>query len=269
MTAPRIWVNGALCDPEQPVFRADDRGLTHGDGVFDTLLAIDGRPLWAADHLARLSRHADQVGIRLPYSTAELTRAITALLDLNGFMRGQAAVKTVVTAGPGARGLSLPPMLSPAVVISATQLDLPPSKPLKLSVSKTPRERNDPLLRIKSLCYLGNRLALEKAKAQGADDVLFLNTDGHATAASSSNLFIVENGRLLTPPLTDGVMDGIVRARLIEHHGAAEDSLPTERLMGAQAVFLTNSIRPLQPVAVLDNFTLKTDLDIHKEFALF
>jgi branched-chain amino acid aminotransferase len=123
-----------------------------------------------------------------------------------------------------------------------TEIIMPPSDPLSAIISKTIR-RNEysPLSRIKSLNYLDNILAKEEARTLSADDAIILNTKGFVTCATSSNIFIREVNNWITPPLEDGVLDGVERLKLIQNR-AREESITIERLKNADEIIFTNSI---------------------------
>ena len=123
-----------------------------------------------------------------------------------------------------------------------------------LSAEAVRRNETSPASRLKALSYLDNILARAQARAAGADDALMLNTRGEIACAAAANLFWIEDGRLFTPALECGVLDGIMRAQVLAVAGinVAEVRAGREALDRAEAVFLTNSLVGIQPVAALD-----------------
>jgi branched-chain amino acid aminotransferase len=255
-----IWHNGALHDEHQPIFTVHDR-LNRGDGVFDTLLAIlepqhAPRLVRAEAHFTRLLGGAGLLQIGPLPSAVELHAAALELLAASDVAPGRSAVNTVISRGPGVRGLSPPPEQHPHVVIyfSSVPAAFPP---LTAIVSRSVR-RNEgsPLSRIKSINYGDNILATIEARTAGADEAILLNNRGTVACGTVGNLFIAAAGDLLTPPLSDGTMAGTLRQLLLEEYGAREATLTVDDLHTADGVFITNSIRGVVPVVRLDGSPL-------------
>ncbi|GJD31054.1 Aminodeoxychorismate lyase [Methylobacterium adhaesivum] len=245
------WFDGALVEGPVP-FDLSDRGLTLGDGVFDTALAIDGRLVFEAAHVARLAAATQALGFFVdPERMGQAMRAVA------GGAGGLAAVRTTVTRGSGPRGLA--PPLEPRPVLWASAAPLPPALPFaSLTLHETAIRRNDtsPAARWKTLGYLDAVLAAAEARAAGFDEALFCNTRGRVACAGTGNLFAVFGSRLVTPPLSDGVLAGIVRAEVLAlapklGFVAEERPLEIEDVLGAEAVFLTNSLRGIAPVRAI------------------
>ena len=245
------WFDGALVEGPVP-FDLSDRGLTLGDGVFDTALAIDGRLVFEAAHVARLAAATQALGFFVdPERMGQAMRAVA------GGAGGLAAVRTTVTRGSGPRGLKPPPDPHPTLFATAA----PSAKgaafaPLRLWPTPIARNDTSPAARLKTLGYLDAVLAAREAAASGFDESLFCNTRGRVACAGTGNLFALFGDRLVTPPLADGVLAGIVRAEVLELARACgvrpeEGSLSLPELLGAEAVFVTNSLRLLAPVTAI------------------
>ena len=244
-----LWFDGRLTPGPVP-FDLADRGLTLGDGVFDTALARHGRILFEAAHVARLSAATAALGFPVPPE-----RIATAMRALAAAEEGPlAAIRTTITRGAGPRGLA--PPAEPRPVLWASAAPLPPALPFaSLSLHPTDIRRNDtsPAARWKTLGYLDAVLAAAEARAAGFDEALFRNTHGRVACAGTGNLFAVFGTRLVTPPLSEGVLAGIVRAEVLGlapslEFTAEEQPLAFEEFLGADAVFLTNSLRGIAPV---------------------
>lgn len=234
-----VFYNGSFCETADCRVPVNDRGLTLGDGVFDTMLAVDGKPVWAQEHEERLIRHAEVLKLRFDI---DLSATISALLHKNNFTQGRYAIRTTLTRGTGQRGLAPPDNPQPTVIMTASPAP-EPARTVRAVIAQTVRRNeHSPLSRIKSLNYGDNLLALMEAKDKGADDAIMLNTAGHVCCATTSNIFIREQGRYLTPPLADGVLDGITRARFIADNNAVEESFDVNRLRAAETIILTNSV---------------------------
>jgi len=245
------WFDGALVDGPVP-FDLADRGLTLGDGVFDTALARDGRLVFEAAHVARLAAATQALGFFVdPERIRQAMRAVA------GGAGDLAAVRTTVTRGAGPRGLAPPP--EPRPLLWASAAPLAPALPFaSLTLHETRIRRNDtsPAARWKTLGYLDAVLAAGEARAAGFDEALFRNTRGRIACAGTGNLFAVSGTRIVTPPLSEGVLAGIVRAELFSiaptlGFGIEECPLAPDTFLGAEAVFLTNSLRGIAPVRAI------------------
>ena len=253
-----LWYDGGLVEGRVP-FDLADRGLLLGDGVFDTALAVDGRVVFEAAHVARLVAAADSLGFAI-----EPSWVIGAMRAVAG-AGPRAAIRTTVTRGPGPRGVAPPPDPRPLVFASAA-----PAKPglafsaLRLHVGAIARNETSPASRLKSLGYLDAVLAARAAQAAGFDEALFLNTRGRVACAGTGNLFAVLGETVATPPAEEGVLPGIVRAEVLRRapglgFRVEERPLALAELEGADAVFVTNSLRVMSPVTAIGERRLGSD----------
>jgi len=232
-----IWLNGALVEAGAARVAPDDRGLTLGDGLYETFPLVDGMPDGLAEHLERL-REGCRV-LRLPFPDADIPDAITRLAVANDL--GAATIRLTLTRGAGARGLPPPADPKPTLLIVAAP-PAPPPKPVRVIVARsTRRNERSPLSRIKTLNCLDSLLARMEATEAGVDDALLLNTEGRIAEASSSNLLAVIDGVVVTPPVADGALPGVARGRALAG-GAIERSLTPADLSRATALFLANSL---------------------------
>ncbi|MCC7305283.1 MAG: aminotransferase class IV [Alphaproteobacteria bacterium] len=258
-----IWHNGVFTE-NAPVFTAQDR-VRLGDGVFDTMLAVDGKPVYPELHFERLVRHAAVLGIA---AAALQTEIVQELLERNNFQQGRHAVRTIVTRGPG-EGLNIPDQREIQIVMTASTASAT-HVPLNAVICETVR-RNEgsPLSRIKSLNYGDSVLALREASERGGNEAILLNNRGEVAGTAAGNIFVLKNGTLLTPPLQDGAMDGIIRAQLIKRQGAREQSLTSSDLWNNSGIYITSSIRGVVPVLTLDGKPVAApSLKINKDFHL-
>lgn len=261
-----IWLNGRFMQ-EAPVFLPGDR-IKLGDGVFDTMLAVNGVPVHANEHFKRLLSHANVLKIKTDWSVSDLKAAADGLLEQNNFRAGKFVINTLITRGPAERGLKLPENPAIQCVMSASPA---PSEfpPVHAVIATIRRNEGSPLSRIKSCNYGDNILALAEAEEKGANEAIMLNNRGNVACAAASNIFIVRDGKLLTPLLEDGAVDGITRRNLIKKHGAAETGLTAADLASSQGVYLTSSVRGVVAVETLDGKKLpRPSLEIDKEFHL-
>lgn len=233
-----IWLGGHIYEGSIAPFDLSDRGLLLGDGVFDTALVLGGRMFRAEAHLDRLFEAARALGI--PVDAAAVRRAVSELCERGG----QGVLRTTVTRGPGPRGLLPRDARHPTVLASLGPL---PTElffaPLSLAITSIRRNETSPTSRLKTLGYLDAVLAVTEAAAQGCDEALFLDCAGRVACAAAGNVFFVSGQEIVTPPVADGVLPGIVRGLVLAECGGREASLDLETLLAADAIFVTNSVR--------------------------
>ena len=241
-----------------------DRGFLYGDGVFEVLRTYRGAPWRLEEHLGRLALAARHVGITVPVSNARWLSEVRDVLEERP--RGDDSVLRLALT----RGVA-PPGIDPALASTPTRLTLATPLPA-LDASLYRRGRRAALLAIdratrrpgilslagvKSSNYQLHIVALREAQGRGFDDALLLSSDGALLEATSANVFLVTDGVVRTPPVEDGLLDGITRAEVLSV--ARELGLPTAcaRLEAtdvwrADEVFLTSSVRELVPVVQVD-----------------
>lgn len=241
-----IWLNGEFLPADRPVLLSHDRGFSLGDGLFETIAVKAGAPLRLEAHLRRLREGADFIGIPVPLDDQALADAIGGLLGANGLQ--EAAVRLTLTAGPGPRGVPRPTHPRPTLLLAAAPLPEPPPPARLIIATRTCRNERSPLSRVKSLNYLDGIIARNEALARGADDAILLNSRGQVTEATAANLFAQIDGHWQTPPVSDGVLPGTMRAALLKAWAAREVSLTPADLDRASEIVLTNALG-IRPVA--------------------
>jgi len=251
-----IFLNGKFIEEKEAKIAVTDRGFTLGDGVFDTMLAVNGSLIDPDLHFQRLQDHATALKIPVQMDSKALKSTAEKLLETNAGNR--LAIRTTISRGPGDRGLTPPEHPQSTILMRANTAPdpatLPPSQ--LIIAQSVRRNEHSPLSRIKSSNYGDNILALQEAKDRGAHDAIMLNTAGHVACATTSNIFALIHGTLYTPPLADGVMPGITRQKLL--HNAQEKTMTPEDLMTADALYLTNSILGVRAVETLNGIKLKS-----------
>jgi len=230
----------------------DDRGLTLGDGLFETILARNGALVLLDEHLERLARGC--VALGLPGPDVEEARRLCKAAART--VSGRAAVRLTLTAGSGGRGLGRPARPAPRLFAAAAPAPKP-SAPAVLVTSTVRRNEGSPGSRLKTLSYLDNVLAREEARAAGADEALMLNNAGEIACAAAANIFWLKEGRLFTPALECGALDGIMRAQVLAAAASLGLSVAVVRVSrlsasDADAIFLTSSLIGLRAVGTLN-----------------
>jgi branched-chain amino acid aminotransferase len=208
-----IHLGGRLVEAAAARIDPTDRGFLLADGVFETLRVYGGKAFKLEAHLARLATGAKLLGLPIP-SAGEISLAILDTLHANWHQ--EASLRITLTRGSGQRGLLPQKNAIPTLMIASYQLSERSSAPLTAQISTIRRNEHSPVSQVKSLAYLDNILALREAAEAGCDEALLLNTAGRLAGGSRSNIFLMLDGGLVTPPLSEGVLPGITRQTLLE-----------------------------------------------------
>ena len=260
-----VSIDGTPCPPGEAFIPVFDRGFLFGDSVYETLRVYRGVPFMREEHLGRLVRSAAGLGFDLRSRCEPLRSSIETLLETARCRNG--LLRVVVTRGSSGLTLSLRGLPEvPRTILFYTAL--PEDHDARLAagftlhvpkIERTSREALDPA--IKSGNKLNNILALAEAERLGYDDCLMLNGQGALAELSSSNLFVVRAGEVLTPSLESGILDGITRGVLLDlcsHHGlpARACTLGLNDLFQAEEAFLSSTSREVVAVKRIDNLVL-------------
>ncbi|MFE5948021.1 aminotransferase class IV [Streptomyces sp. NPDC056480] len=243
----KIWVNGGLHDAETALVSVLDHGLTVGDGIFETVKAVRGETFALTLHLERLTRSARGLGLPDP-DLDEVRRACAAVLEANPMELGRLRITYTGGLSPlgserGDAGASL--------VVGLGETGRRADSTAVITVPWTRNERGA-LTGLKTTSYAENVVALARAREQGASEALFANTVGQLCEGTGSNVFVVVDGRILTPPVSSGCLAGITRALTVQWTGAQETDLPLDVLESADEIFLTSTLRDVQAVHRVD-----------------
>ncbi|GGM83805.1 4-amino-4-deoxychorismate lyase [Terrabacter tumescens] len=261
----RVWVDGDLVDPIGPSVSALDHSVTVGDGVFETAKIAAGQPFALTRHHRRLERSAAGLGLP-PLDLALVDKGIAAVLDGPTIDFGR--LRYSVTGGIGPLGSDRDDASLTYIVLAAPQ-PLPPASG-KLTVVPWTRNERSAVVGLKTTSYAENVVALSRAKAEGAVEAVFGNTRGELCECTGSNIFVVVDGVVLTPPADSGLLLGITRELTIEWGRAAgieirEEPLPLEILQSADEVFITSSTKDVLPIHAVDARTMPADRPVTTE----
>jgi len=258
------WIDGGVVDLAEARIPVTDHGLLYGDGIFEGIRVYGGRVFRLDRHLARFATAARQLSLVLP-GGLEFAREVV-FETLRAFACDEAYVRLIATRGVGELGVDPTTCASPRLVCIAARVRIYPEEVLRSGIAlltsslrRPPADVLDP--RVKSLNYLNNALAKLEARQRGADEALLLNAAGLVAEASVANVFAVRDGVLLTPPTTDGALEGVTRGTLLELAPALgiparEQTLGRFDLFAADEVFLSGTGAGLVPVRSLDGQTL-------------
>jgi len=246
----RVWVGhgqtGGLVDPIQAQVSVFDHGFTVADGVFETLKVSDGRPFALSRHLRRLVRSGQVMGLPIP--DQEVIRA--AVHSVVNSTRGEGRLRITVTGGAGPLGSDRGDAEATLVVMLAAAPNWPPTT--KAVIVPWPRNERSALAGVKSTSYAENVIALQWAKQRGAGEALFANCAGNLCEGTGSNVFVVQQGRILTPTLASGCLAGITRELVLEWFDVVEEDIAIDELDSVDEVFITSSTRDVHPVSQLN-----------------
>ena len=262
-----VYVNGRLTSEADAVVPVFDHGFLYGEGVYEVCRTYGGRVRLLARHLARLRASAALIALAVPLDDVTLGARIEDTLThaaLTPWREGipDAYVRVLLTRGVGELSYDPRACPTPSLVIIARPHTPPPSHVYEagvrvalVDVERNRREALNP--QIKSNNLLNNALAMQQALARGGFEAVMRNHEGHLAECSQSNLFVVSNGVVRTPPLGEGLLPGITRAFVLELCGAL--GIPAEQqvlddpdLFDADEAFLTSTTREIVPIVAVD-----------------
>lgn len=248
-----VYIDGKYYPKSEAKISVYDHGFLYGDGVFEGIRVYDGYVFKLEEHLTRLYNSAKSIALKVPLNKEELKEVILETIRRNNYK--DAYVRLVVTRGYGDLGLDPVKCPKPSVIVIVDYI-----APLYEGINavaivaatrRTPPDALDP--QIKSMNYLNNILAKMEANRAGVDEAIMLNNRGTICEGTSDNLFIVKKGVLVTPPLSDGALDGITRDTVLElarklKIPVEERSMTVHELMSADEAFLTGTAAEIGPL---------------------
>jgi aminodeoxychorismate lyase len=254
------FVNGSWLPEDRAVVSIFDRSFRYGDGLFEAILLVNGKPFRWPQHAARLECSASFLKMPMPYSQQELLKFARELASRN--QTKDAILRIQLSRGVGPRGYAPSGEEQSLVVMT---LHPAPSRTAvlqwKLAVSSLRVAAHDPLTNHKTCSRLLQVVAATEARERGADECLLLNSDGEITEGGSSNLFWINQGTVCTPPLTVGALPGVTRAVILECCRTLaipqrEENIRPEQLREAEGVFLSLTSRGIVEAASIDAYPL-------------
>jgi branched-chain amino acid aminotransferase, group I len=262
----KIYIDGNFYPESEAKISVFDHGLLYGDGVFEGIRFYRGRVFRLEEHIARLWNSAKGIALEIPISASELTAATLETIRQNDLHDGY--IRLLVTRGIGSLGLSPESCRRPSIIIIAATIALYPTalyeKGLTMVTCATRRIGPAALSpRIKSLNYLNNVLAKIEAQQAGAAEGVMLNEQGYVAECTGDNLFILKGGRLYTPPINAGILEGVTRRvaiELAEKNGliVEERDLTRYDIVTAEECFLTGTAAEIISAVELDRRPIGT-----------
>lgn len=266
-------IDGRLLEPGAAHVSVFDRGFLYGDSVYEVVRTYGGRPFELEPHLARLEHSAARIGLDLPWDARRVASEVARTLEAARggdlpdpaaapWNPGERIIRIVMTRGSGDLGLDPALAVHPSAIVIVHPLVGPPASAYRdgvaacvVGVPRASPTAADPSA--KTGLHLPHVLAVREARGQGAYEALLTDGAGRVTEGASSNLFAVRGGRLVTPPLGAGILEGVTRGvvlRLARTPGLVVEEAPLriEELAGAEELFITSTVREILPVTRLD-----------------
>jgi branched-chain amino acid aminotransferase len=253
-----IFLNGKLLPANEALVPVNDRGFTYGDGLFETMRVVQGRPFRLAQHLERMTRGAEFLKIPLPFTPKEIQKFTAQLIEANALP--EAALRVTLTRGAGERGYSPADAGAPTMVMSLHPLPpMPAAGHLQWSMITSSYQipASGAISSFKTTSKILNVCARIEAAERGADEALLLNANGEVAETAGGNIFWVYKNTVCTVPTGRGVLPGITRAVVLEicqTLGLETNKrvIKPQHLRNADGIFITQSVLGIVPVVVFD-----------------
>jgi branched-chain amino acid aminotransferase len=250
-----VFLNGNFLPEAEAVVPINDRGFLLGDGLFETIRVVGGKPFRFAQHLERMTRGADFLKIKPPFTPRELEKFAAQLIEKNNLP--EAILRVTLTRGPGARGYSFNGENKPTLAMTLHAAPTDKSIEWNLITSSFRIPAADPLSSFKTTSKISHVMARAEAAEKGADEALLINTNGEVAETASGNIFWVYQDNICTVPTGRGVLPGITRAVVLEICQSLglqvnKRVIKPEALRNSAGIFVTQSALGIVPVITFD-----------------
>lgn len=255
-----IFLNGKIISDKEGHIPSNDRGFLYGDGIYETLRSYNRKPFRLDEHLGRMRQSAKQLRISFEYTYADIREKIHELIEKNRIK--DAYIRITLSRGTGGGRLQTDENLKSNILIQVKPL--PPyekelyQRGMSLNVSSVRRSTSCPISCHKTTNLLTSILLKEEAKKKSAHEAIILNTDGYVAECIVSNIFIVNNRKIITPSLDTNILPGITRKTVLDicknnNISVIEDRFKIETVIKADEVFITNSLMEIMPIAEVEH----------------
>ncbi len=258
-----ISLNSKIIPNTEGTISINDRGFLYGDGIFETIRSYNGKPFKLNEHIERLRNSSKKLMITFEYTNSEIGNNIKALIEKNNIQN--AYIRITLSRGAGGSGLGISNYHKPTLLIQTKPFTPYEAKlyeeGMTLTVSKSRRSTSCPISCHKSTNLLKSIMLKEEAKTKSANEVVILNTDGFVAECVVSNIFIVNDGGVITPSLDTNILPGITRRTVLDicdnsSIPASEERFTKETLVKSDEVFITNSLMEIMPVSGIDDYKI-------------
>ena len=250
-----LYFNGRFTTTDERVLGVEDRGFQFGDGAYEVFKFLGKRPILLLEHFRRLERSLRTLEIPMPWHEAAFVETMTGILDRTEFDNGIVYIQ--ITRGEAKRAHFWPDDIQPTVVAYSRRFDFPDAARKERGIRViTTADHRWTFCNVKSLNLLGNAIAKKEAQRNGADEAI-LTAEGFVREGASSNFFGVKNGSVVTHPLDDHILPGVVRDRVIGLALGAkirvdERPLREAELFDIDEAFITSTTQGVMPVSEID-----------------
>ena len=241
-------MNDSLISPGSNAISPNDHSVVVGDGVFETIQVFNGQPFAITRHLKRLENSSKGLGLQPP----DENKIMAALNAVLGADPEAGCIRITWSSGLGPLGSARGKSIGTLIVATQNKKIWPEFE--TVHIVPWPRNERGALTGLKTTSYAENVLALERAHQLGFDEALFLNTTGLLCEGTGTNIFLVIEGKLVTPPLSSGCLAGITREIILELADVEERDISPEELNLCSEAFLSSSTRDLSPISRFDDF---------------
>lgn len=252
-----VCINGKFFVPNEATISVFDHGLLYGDGVFDTIAAVNGKICWLDEHLDRLLEGCSSISLEHPWSKTRLTELTKETFCRTGERNGR--IRITITRGVGDLPSYSINSCKPNLIIFVTPLDFPEESTYSRGLSLRSVNYSRVFPEVKNLSFLPSVLGYINAKRAGFDDSVFVNSYGYVSEGTTWNIFLFADQQLITPG--DSLLVGVTRNKVIEltkSLGISVEvrSVPLEELYSAQEVFVTGTTKRILGVTRVDDFVI-------------
>ena len=256
-----LFINGRFTTTDERVIGVEDRGFLFADAVYEVFKFLGRKPLFLLDHFRRLDRSLHTVEIPTPWDEASFERDMKSLLERTTFDEGIVYIQ--VTRGEAERAHFWQDSLTPTAIAYSRRLKFPDEEKKARGIAIiTTKDRRWHYCSVKSVNLLANAMAKKEAQRAGAEEAILL-ADGHVREGASSSFFAVRNGGLVTHPLDEHILPGVVRDLVIglalrERIRVDERPLREAELYDLDEAFITSTTQGVMPVAQIDGRVVRS-----------
>lgn len=256
-----VWFGQEIVPVAEARVSVFDHALLYGDGVFEGIRIYGGTIFKEQEHIRRYFESAKAIRLEVPMTREQISEAMHETMQANG-LDGDGYIRLLLTRGVGSLGISIKHTACPTVIVIADKIALYPAevyeRGLRCRVSSITRNHiNSTSPRVKSLNYLNNIMAKLEAQDAGADEAIMLNPEGRVSECTGDNIFLVRDGEIVTPPPSEGILEGVTRKLVMElarKRGITvrETLISRHDLYVAEEIFGTGTAAEIVPICEVD-----------------